>query len=103
MALYKIEFKITFHKDLRVIPKIDRKKILRRIDSLALNPRPPGCEKLSGQNKYRIRQGDYRIIYTIIDNELTVWVITVGHRKDIYRVSEDKTKYVPDHQKTRNL
>jgi mRNA interferase RelE/StbE len=102
MALYKVEFKVTFQKDLRVIPKIDRKKILQRIDSLAINPRPPGCEKLTSQNKYRVRQGDYRILYTIDDDELKVRVMKVGHRKDIYRVSEQKTKYMTDNPKSHN-
>jgi mRNA interferase RelE/StbE len=102
MALYKIEFKVTFQKDIRMIPRIDRKKIFQRIDSLAINPRPRGCKKLAGQDKYRIRQGDYRIIYTIIDNELTVWVVKVGHRKDIYRVSEEKEKFTADNPKTKN-
>ena len=103
MALYKVDLKSSVGKDFRSIPKNDRKKILQRIESLAVDPRPKGCEKLTGQNKYRIRQGDYRIIYTIFDKELTVWVVKVGHRKDIYRVSEDKTKYAADHPKTRSL
>jgi len=49
------------------------------------HPRPPGCEKLTGQERYRIRQGNYRIIYSIQDLELTIWVVKVGHRRDIYR------------------
>jgi len=48
--------------------------------------RPPGCEKLTGQERYRIRQGTYRIIYAIRDNELTVWVVKIGQRKDVYRL-----------------
>ena len=102
MALYKIIFKPTFQKDIRVIPKIDRKKILQRIDSLAINPRPYGCEKISGQNKYRVRQGDYRILYTINDDELIVRVMKVGHRKDIYRVSEHKIKNMTDNPESHN-
>jgi mRNA interferase RelE/StbE len=93
MALYKILLMPSIDKDLIKIPKTEQIKILKRIKALAFNPRPPGNEKLTDQNKYRIRQGDYRIIYTIIDNELIVWVIKIGHRKDIYKVSEDKTKY----------
>ena len=52
---------------------------------LAEDPRPHGCEKLTGQKKYRLRQGRYRIVYSVKDNELTIWVVKVGHRKDIYR------------------
>jgi mRNA interferase RelE/StbE len=96
MALYKLEFKVTFHKDMKVIPKKEREKIWKRIDSLAINPRPYGCEKLTELNRYRIRQGDYRIIYEIYDDKLVVWVVKVGHRKDIYRVSEEKEKFTAD-------
>ena len=85
MAEYKIYFKKSVWKDIESIPKKDLKKILQRIDLLAENPRPPGSQKLSGQEKYRIRQGYYRIVYSIQDDELTVWVVKVGHRKDIYR------------------
>jgi mRNA interferase RelE/StbE len=83
MASYKIFLRSSVDKDLRRITKAEQIKILKRIDALAINPRPPGYEKLTDQNKYRIRQGDYRIIYTIHDNELIVWVIKAGHRKDI--------------------
>ena len=72
-------------KDFKKIPKIDTRKILQRIDSLTIEPRPINCEKLSDRERYRIRQGRYRIIYSIQDNELTVWVVKIGHRKDIYR------------------
>ncbi|NLD37704.1 MAG: type II toxin-antitoxin system RelE/ParE family toxin [Desulfatiglans sp.] len=85
MGEYKIFFKESVEKDLRSIPKKDIKKILTRIETLAQEPRPQGCEKLSGQEKYRIRQGTYRIIYSIQDQELTVWVVKVGHRKEVYR------------------
>jgi len=85
MAAYKIYFKKSVEKDFNGIPKKDLKKILARIELLAENPRPPGCEKLTGQQRYRLRQGRYRILYSIQDDELTVWVVKVGHRKDIYR------------------
>jgi mRNA interferase RelE/StbE len=85
MAAYKIYFKESVEKDLRLIPKKDLKKILVRIEALATDPRPVGHEKLTGQEKYRIRQGIYRIIYSIQDNELSIWVVKVGHRKDVYR------------------
>jgi mRNA interferase RelE/StbE len=85
MAAYKIFFKKSVEKDLNVIPKKDLKKILERIEALSEDPRPKGCEKLTGQLRYRLRQGRYRILYSIQDDELTVWVVKVGHRKDIYR------------------
>ncbi len=85
MAAYKIFFKKSVEKDFKVIPKKDLVKILERIEALAEEPRPPGCEKLSGQQKYRLRQGRYRILYSVQDDELTIWVVKVGHRRDIYR------------------
>ena len=85
MAGYKVFFKKSVKKDLSVIPKKDLQRIIQLIGSLADNPRPNGCEKLTGQDRYRIRQGRYRIVYSIQDNELTVWVVKVAHRKDVYR------------------
>jgi mRNA interferase RelE/StbE len=86
MAVYNIFFKDSVRKDLDVIPRGDLKRIIERIGKLADDPRPAGCEKLSGQEKYRVRQGNYRIVYSIQDNELTVWVVKVGHRREVYRV-----------------
>ena len=85
MAGYKIFFKRSVGKDLKSIPKKDLKKILERTEMLVENPRPSGVEKLTGQERYRVRQGLYRIVYSIQDNGLTVWVVKVGQRKDIYR------------------
>ena len=85
MAVYKILFKKSVWKDFESIPKKDLKKILKRIELLGEDPRPPGCQKLSGQERYRLRQGRYRIVYSIQDIELSVWVVKIGHRKDIYR------------------
>jgi mRNA interferase RelE/StbE len=85
MAEYKVFFKASIEKDLRAIPKKDALKILRQIKSLTINPRPPGCEKLTGQERYRVRQGIYRIVYSIQDFELTVWIVRVANRKDVYR------------------
>jgi mRNA interferase RelE/StbE len=85
MAAYKVYFRASVEKDFASIPRSDLKKILQRIKTLAENPRPPGCEKLTGQDRYRVRQGRYRIVYSIHDDELTVWIVKVGHRKDIYR------------------
>ena len=85
MAEYKIYFKESVEKDFRTIPKKDLQKIVHSIKTLAKEPKPPGHEKLTGQERYRIRQGQYRIIYSVHDKELTVWVVKVGHRKDVYR------------------
>ncbi len=86
MAVYSIFFKDSVRKDLDSIPNDYLKRIMERISSLAENPRPVGCEKLSGQEKYRIRQGVYRIIYSIQDTQLIVWVVKVGHRREVYRI-----------------
>jgi mRNA interferase RelE/StbE len=85
MAAYKIFFRKSVGKDFSAIPKRDLRKILRRIEMLSEDPRPSGCEKLTGQERFRVRQGRYRIVYSIQDKDLTVWVVKVGHRKDIYR------------------
>ena len=85
MAGYKILFKKSVWKDFESIPKNDLKKILKSIELLGENPRPPGCQKLSGQERYRLRQGRYRIVYSIQDIELSVWVVKIGHRKGVYR------------------
>jgi mRNA interferase RelE/StbE len=81
MAEYRVFFRVSVEKDLIAIPKSDLKKILQRIKKLSENPRPPGCEKLTGQERYRVRQGRHRIVYSIQERELTVWIVKVGHRK----------------------
>ena len=78
-------FKKSVAKDLRQIPNKDVERILERIDSLANDPRPVGVEKLTGDDKFRIRQGNYRILYAIDDDVITVTIVKVGHRRDIYR------------------
>lgn len=87
MASYRIEFKASAFKELESLPdKSTRSRVVGRIEALAENPRPPGCEKLADRgNHYRIRQGDYRIVYTIEDDRLAILVIKVGHRRDVYR------------------
>ena len=84
MAKYSVVFKRPVYKDLRSIPKPDLKRILGRIDTLADDPRGPGCEKLSGQERYRVRQNVHRIIYEIEDNRLVITVVKIGHRGQIY-------------------
>lgn len=85
MAVYRVLFRASVEEDFVAIPKKDLKKILKRILGLVENPRPSGCEKLTGQERYRVRQGRYRIVYSVQDDDLTVWVVKVGHRKEIYR------------------
>lgn len=86
MARYKIYIKPSAVREIEDIPdKKDRQRIVERINKLADDPRPPGCEKLSGQDRYRVRQGWYRIVYGIDDRDLEVYVVKVGHRKDVYR------------------
>ena len=85
MAVYKVFFKKSVWKDLESIPKKELNKILERIRSLSDNPRLSGSLKLSGQERYRIRQRRYRVLYSIQDEELTVWVVKVAHRKEVYR------------------
>ena len=85
MAVYRVYFRESVEKDFRVIPRTDLKKILQRIRLLSMEPRPVGCEKMTGQERYRLRQGRYRIVYSIQDDYLTVWIVKVAHRKDVYR------------------
>ena len=85
MGRYSLRFRTSVAKDLRAIPKQDVRRILNRIERLAEDPRPPGCEKLSGEEKYRVRQGLYRILYEIVDSELVVTVVKVAHRRHAYR------------------
>lgn len=85
MANYRLIFRKSVSKDLRPIPKRDVARILKRIEALAEDPRPEGCEKLSGQERFRVRQGVYRIIYEIKDKDLIVTVVKVGHRRSVYK------------------
>lgn len=85
MASYELVFKKSVAKDLRSIPKKEVARLLRRMESLRHDPRPPGSEKLSGRERYRIRQGVYRIIYEVTDEALIVTVVKVAHRKRVYR------------------
>ena len=85
MAEFSIFFRKSVEKDLARIPKREVSRLMERISALATDPRPPGCEKLSGRERYRVRQGKYRIIYSVQDKKLTVWIVKIGHRKDVYR------------------
>ena len=86
MARYSLRIKKTAREELEAVAtKADRRRIIKRIQSLADNPRPPGSQKLSGRERYRIRQGQYRILYSIEQRVLIVHVIKIGHRKNVYR------------------
>ncbi|HZL95289.1 MAG TPA: type II toxin-antitoxin system RelE/ParE family toxin [Vicinamibacterales bacterium] len=85
MASYELVFRKSVAKDLRRFPNDDVARILERIRALADDPRPPGCEKLSGLERYRVRQGVYRIVYEVQDSQLVVLVVKIGHRRDVYR------------------
>lgn len=85
MASYSILFTRSAAKELERVPAKDRQRIVARIATRADNPRPVGAEKLSGDDKYRIRQGDYRILYEIVDAALMVTVVRIGTRREVYR------------------
>lgn len=86
MASYRVLIKSSAVKELGAIPvKKDRQRIAGRIRALAEDPRPPGCERLHREERYRVRQGGYRVVYSVDDGEGVVLVVAVGHRKDVYR------------------
>lgn len=87
MGRYSLVFRKSVVKDLRAIPNKDVARILKCIEALSEDPRGPGCEKLSGQERYRVRQGVYRIIYEIVDDRLIIVIVRVGHRGEVYRSS----------------
>ncbi len=72
-------------KELLALPARDRKRLAAKLQLLASGPRPPATEKLSGQQKYRLRQGDYRVLYSVDDDEAAVVIVKIGHRRDVYR------------------
>lgn len=85
MANYSVRLKRSAAKELEAVPLKDRRRIVARIEQLRLDPRPTGSEKLSGEEKYRVRQGNYRILYEIVDRELIITVVRISHRRDVYR------------------
>lgn len=84
MASYNVLIKRSAAKEIEALPLKDRRRVVAKIQALAQDPRPPGCEKLTGAEKYRLRQGDYRILYEIVDRDLIVTVVKVGNRRDVY-------------------
>ena len=84
-ASYSVVIKRSAECELRKIPKQDLRRVVTRTQGLAREPRPSGCEKLSGEERYRIRQGDYRIVYAVDDEARTVKVVKIGHRREVRR------------------
>ncbi len=85
MASYRVLIKRSAAKELETVPRKDRVHIIAKIERLAGDPRQPASEKLSGEEKYRLRQGNYRILYLIEDASLTVTIVKIGHRPEVYR------------------
>ncbi len=85
MAKYDVFIKPSAGKELEDLPRKDRIRVSRKIQELAADPRPHRCEKLSAEEKYRIRQGNYRVVYSIDDDKRTILVVKIGHRKEVYR------------------
>lgn len=82
---WTVEYHRDIEKEIRQLPKPFIKRILEKIESLADNPRPPGCEKISGHELWKVRIGVYRILYTINEEQHTIRTYRIGHRRDIYR------------------
>lgn len=85
MDSYRLLFKGSAERELRSVPRPFLKRLLERIHALSENPRPHGSERLAGQERYRIRQGDWRVVYEIDDSTKTVRVYKIGHRREVYR------------------
>lgn len=83
--MYSVELKKSAAREIEALPLRDRRLVVERIGRLADDPRPRGCEKLAGGERYRVRQGDYRIVYSVEAALLVVWVVKVGNRRDVYR------------------
>lgn len=85
MDAYKVLIKPSALKELEAVPSKDRERVIRRIGRLAADPRPAGCEKLAGGERYRVRQEVYRVVYLIDDAVREVAIFKIGHRRDVYR------------------
>jgi mRNA interferase RelE/StbE len=86
VANYDIDIAKSVFKSLKALPKVDVKKLVATIQSLGLDPFPDGCRKLSGEKStYRVRQGNYRVIYETDGGKLRILILKVGHRKDVYK------------------
>lgn len=85
MANYRVFIKPSAVKELELVPAKDRRRLALRIERLATDPRPHGCEKLTGLEAYRLRQGDYRVVYGVDDDAREILVVKIGNRRDVYR------------------
>jgi mRNA interferase RelE/StbE len=85
VANYELQIKPSAVKEIEKVPRKDRPKVVQKIRALATDPRPHGSEKLSAEEKYRVRQGDYRVVYSVDDDQSIVLIVKVGHRKEVYR------------------
>ena len=85
MASYSVFTKHSAAKELAGLTLSERRHVVERIEALSMDPKPRSSEKLSGQEKYRIRQCDLRVLYAIDDRDATVTIVNVGHRRDVYR------------------
>jgi mRNA interferase RelE/StbE len=85
VASYRLLVKPSAARELEALPRKDRVRLVSRIRQLAADPRPPGCEMLSGREHYRARQGHYRVSYSIDDSEASVVIVKIGHRREVYR------------------
>ena len=85
MANYDLRIKPSAVKELEDLQAKDRRRLVSKIQNLAEEPRPRGCEKLSGKDRYRLRQGDFRILFEVDDDAQAVIVVKIGHRRDVYR------------------
>lgn len=85
MASYRLLIKPSAAKELEGLPMKDRRRVVARMQGRSDQPRPPGCEKLTGHDLFRVRQGKYRILYEVQDHDLTVMIFKIGHRRDVYR------------------
>ena len=83
--MFSIEVKLSAAREIEALPAAMRRLVVERIGRLADDPRPRGCEKLAGGERYRVRQGDYRIVYSVEDEMLVVWVVKFWHRRDVCR------------------
>lgn len=82
---YSLSLAKSAERELRALPKSDRLRVIQRMKGLAKNPRPTDRQKISDQECYRVRQGDYRIVYAVDDTARTVNIVKVGHRREVYR------------------
>ena len=85
MESYELRIKPSAVGELEAIPLKDRRRLVAKIQRLSADPRPRGCEKLTGEDRYRLRQGDYRILFQVDDSSRMVTVVKLGQRRDVYR------------------